>query len=184
MLVSEIVALVEGFKDPADGSAMKSRELILQLLQLTESPFSRNQFTPGHITCTGLVFSPGMDAVLMVHHARLNRWLLPGGHVEAEDESAIGAARREVVEETAAQFDEDFAPHLVGMDVHGIPGKRGEPYHLHHDLIVAFRARTVEVQRSEESFEVRWVAESAFIDLGVPDSIALSWSRVLRKQRR
>ena len=40
------------FSFPED---LKSRELVLQLLEHTPAPFSREQFQPGHVTCTGLV---------------------------------------------------------------------------------------------------------------------------------
>ena len=36
----------------------KSRELILALLEFTQAPFSRDQFHPGHITCTAVVLHP------------------------------------------------------------------------------------------------------------------------------
>jgi 8-oxo-dGTP pyrophosphatase MutT (NUDIX family) len=179
-----ILPLIEAFDDPADGSAAKSRELILHLLEHTPAPFQRDQFAPGHITCTGLVLSPALDSILFVHHARLDRWLLPGGHVEPEDESPFDAARREVVEETAAELDPGFAPFLAGMDVHGIPPKRSEPYHLHHDLIVAFKAQTRAVARSEESHAVEWLAIEQFEQRSVPESVFLSLRRALRFQCR
>lgn len=179
-----MAAVVEAFRDPEDGSAEKSRELILQLLAHTEYPFSRDQFAPGHITCTGLVFAPQMDAVLFVHHARLERWLLPGGHVEGEDGSAEDAARREVVEETAVELDGGFEAFVAGMDVHGIPPRRGEPYHLHHDVIVAFRARGREVARSEESHAVEWLRVEEFERYGVPESVRLAVGRAAACFRR
>ncbi|MEU8404124.1 NUDIX domain-containing protein [Nonomuraea sp. NPDC048892] len=37
----------------------------------------------------------------MIHHRALDRWLLPGGHVEPDDHSLYGAALRELEEETA-----------------------------------------------------------------------------------
>src|SRR5579864_5813363 len=137
---SAVITLASGFSDPSDGEAFKSRDLVLMLLECTPAPFSREQFTPGHITATGLVLAPDEERVLLVHHGRLNRWLLPGGHIEAEDGTAGDAARREVLEETAAALAGRSDPPLAGIDVHGIPAKGSEPYHLHHDLIFLFRA--------------------------------------------
>src|SRR5690242_19256846 len=105
MELGAIEQLVKGFADAGDGAASKSRELTLGLLAHTSDPLSRNQFVPGHITCTGLVLSPSGDRVLLVHHARLLRWLLPGGHIEAEDTDVAETARREVLEETGAELD-------------------------------------------------------------------------------
>jgi hypothetical protein len=87
-----VSSLVQSFQDSTDGAAFKSRELILMLLDCSPAPFSRAHFTPGHITCTGLVLAPDHERVLLVHHRRLGRWLLPGGHVEAAD-SEIWDAR-------------------------------------------------------------------------------------------
>src|SRR6266496_2271716 len=83
-----------------DGAALKSLELIRYLLEHSPDPFSREQFIPGHITCSGMVIAPDGDGVLVVHHRRLVRWLLPGGPVEPEDATIAVSARREVTEET------------------------------------------------------------------------------------
>src|SRR5262245_385103 len=128
--IPSAAALVHPFIDPSDGELLKSRELILLLLEHTSAPFSRRQFTPGHITCTGLVLSPDRRKLLLVHHRRLDRWLLPGGHVEKEDASLADASRREVIEETGVLLRPEPAPALVGVDVHGIPPRRDEPYHM------------------------------------------------------
>ena len=125
---------VRSFHDPFDGQALKSQELILLLLDCAADPFLRSHFTPGHITCTGFVLAPDGERILIVHHRRLDRWLLPGGHVEAEDVEIWDAARREVIEETGAELVPDTAPRLVSMDVHGIPSNGREPYHLHQDV--------------------------------------------------
>lgn len=150
--------------DPDDGELLKSRDLLLHLLDHTDNPFSRGQFAPGHITCTGLVLAPDGGAALLVHHRRLARWLLPGGHVELIDATLADAARREVLEETGAELHEGSA-RLIGIDVHGIPPGKGEPYHLHHDLLFAFRARSRDIRVSEESHAVAWRSLDDLADL-------------------
>ena len=177
---STIAALIGQSDFAADGEAHKSRDLILMLLQHSPAPFSRRQFTPGHITCTGLVLAPGGESLLLVHHRRLDRWLLPGGHVEPEDAAIWDAARREVVEETGALMAEGIPP-LVGTDVHGIPPKQGEPYHLHHDLIFFFRALSSEFRVSEESRAVAWRPPSEFDRYELPGNVRRAWDRALRR---
>jgi hypothetical protein len=39
---------------------------------------------PGHITGSAWVLSPDRQKVLLVHHAKLDRWLQPGGHSDGE----------------------------------------------------------------------------------------------------
>lgn len=173
----DAVRLVEAFDSHGDGAAEKSRELVLGLLANTPAPLSREQFTPGHITCTGLVLSPARDRVLLVHHRRLDRWLLPGGHVEPEDSAPCDAARREVLEETGAALDTDFAPRLVSLDVHGIPPRRSEPFHLHHDLVFLFQAVSDQAVASPESRAVAWCAPVAFHRYDVPPNVRAAFAR-------
>ena len=184
MIVAGVKSLIHGFHEPSDGQALKSRELILLLLDCSPAPFSRSHFTPGHITCTGLVLGPDAERLLLVHHRRLDRWLLPGGHVEPADVEIWDAARREVIEETSVDLLPDARPRLAGMDVHGIPSKGREPYHLHHDLLFAFRASQDEIRRSPESKEVAWCSPADFDRYALPDNIRRAYRRILSEPRR
>lgn len=175
---ASVRTIAESFHDPTDGQALKSRELILLLLECSPEPFSRAQFTPGHITCTGLVLAPDGEQLLIVHHRRLDRWLLPGGHVEPGDAAIADAARREVVEETGAELLPGAPPRLVSMDVHGIPSNGREPYHLHHDLLFAFRAAGDAIQCSPESRQVAWCTPTEFDRYALPDNIRRAYRRL------
>lgn len=167
-----VQSLVTAWEDERDGEAWKSRELILQLLRETPYPFARNQFAPGHVTATACVIHPAEPAVLLVHHRRLDRWLLPGGHVEADRDTTIaGSARREAVEETGVVLDASTGPILVGLDVHGIPGRKKEPFHLHHDLIFRFRAASAVVEGSDEVRATAWCPVGRFDDYLLPEPI-------------
>jgi 8-oxo-dGTP pyrophosphatase MutT (NUDIX family) len=176
---ASVAALLRPFDSTGDGEAAKSRELVLALLSSSPEPFSRYQFNPGHITCTGLVLNPGRDRILLVLHRRLQRWLLPGGHVEPDDPRIGDTARREVIEETGAILTADSSPPLVGVDVHGIPPRRDEPFHLHHDLIFRFQAASDAFQVSEEVREVAWCAVGEFDRYQLPGSIRRSYARAL-----
>ena len=175
---TEVIRLVAAFGDRTDGGAMKSRELVLLLLHEAADPFSRNNLSPGHITCTGMVLAPDRASVLAVHHRRLNRWLMPGGHVEAADVSAANAARREVSEETSVEVDTKVSVPLIGIDVHGIPSNGREPYHLHHDLLFLFHARSMEIRTTEESHNVAWITPDTFEAYGIPDNVQRAYRRV------
>ena len=157
----------------------KSRELILALLENTAAPFSRDQFHPGHITCTALVVHPDSRCVLLVHHHRLNRWLLPGGHVEESDSILADAARREAVEETGVRIAPESTPELVGMDVHGIPAHKGEPFHLHHDLIFTVNAEAGDITCTEEAPQVAWCSVEELDQYAIPASIVRAFTRVV-----
>jgi 8-oxo-dGTP pyrophosphatase MutT (NUDIX family) len=176
--------VVDEFDVGDDGLAAKSRELVHRLLSQSAEPFSAKQFCPGHITCTALIFHPEGDAdesrVLMIHHHRLKRWLLPGGHVEQSDLSPDAVAAREAEEETRVEIDRRYEPFLAGIDVHGIPPKQDAPYHLHHDLIWCFRASTERFEITAEAREVTWARESDWDRLEVAPSIRNSIRRARR----
>jgi 8-oxo-dGTP pyrophosphatase MutT (NUDIX family) len=178
LLTTAASGMVRGFVASAEEE--KSRELILALLEQTAEPFSRAQFHPGHITCTALVLDTAGRRILLMHHHRLRRWLLPGGHVEEGDASLNDTARREATEETSVRIVPAGVARLVGLDVHGIPAHpgKGEPFHLHHDLIFWMSAESDVVARSEEAPEVAWCAQDEFERYGVPASIVRAAMRV------
>src|SRR5271166_6443619 len=179
---AEALALVRAFD--ASPEEEKSRELILALLECSATPFSRDQFEPGHITCTAAVLHPDGNRVLLMHHHRHKRWLLPGGHVEDGDVTLAGAAKREAIEETAVRIAGAGAGTLAGMDVHGIPARKREPFHLHHDLIFSFNANSEEFAPTEEAPRVAWCGLDEFARYNLPSSITRAVERaVLNKNR-
>jgi 8-oxo-dGTP pyrophosphatase MutT (NUDIX family) len=180
MHAPNVARMIQTFDDPSDRAAIKSLELILMLLECSPDPFSRAQFTPGHITCTGLVLAADGERMLMVHHGRLNRWLLPGGHVEPTDAEIWDTAHREVVEETGAQLVPSTVPILAGLDVHGIPAGKGEPYHIHHDILFHFHADGDQIRLSPESRAISWCAPHEFDRYSVPDNVRRAYARVRR----
>ncbi|HTC32257.1 MAG TPA: NUDIX domain-containing protein [Bryobacteraceae bacterium] len=179
---AEALALVRAFD--ASTEEEKSRELILALLECSSTPFSRDQFEPGHITCTAAVLHPEGNRVLLMHHHRHKRWLLPGGHVEDDDVTLGDAARREAIEETAVRIAPASAGTLAGMDVHGIPSRKREPFHLHHDLIFSFHANSEEFAVTEEAPKVAWCGLDEFARYSLPSSITRAVERALLNKNR
>ncbi|HYP06763.1 MAG TPA: NUDIX domain-containing protein [Bryobacteraceae bacterium] len=175
---ADVIRLLERFHPGRDGEALKSRDLTLALLAWSPNPFSRKIYTPGHVTCTGVVLSPKRKRVLVVHHNRLDRWLLPGGHCERSDPSIASVAQREVIEETGAILTDRDAP-LVGVDVHPIPANHKEPMHLHHDLIFAFHAKSTKTECSLESRAVTWCDRTEYDAYDLPGPIRKAVERAL-----
>jgi 8-oxo-dGTP pyrophosphatase MutT (NUDIX family) len=176
---AEALTLVRAFQ--ASPEEEKSRELILSLLEFTPAPFARDQFHPGHITCTALVLHPNGRQFLVMHHHRHRRWLLPGGHVEESDVTLGDAARREAIEETAVRIPLAGSGRLAGMDVHAIPARKHEPFHLHHDLIFVFSAESGEFTLTEEAPQVAWCGPQEFARYQLPSSIIRAAGRALEK---
>ena len=168
--------LVDAFDPGNDGLAAKSRDLTALLLRCTDAPLSRAQFAPGHITGSALILHPAGDRILVMHHHRHQRWLLPGGHVEQTDATPDATARREALEETGVSLAHNIGL-LAGVDVHAIPPGKGEPYHLHHDLVFAFRAVDQEFTCSEEAQQIAWCGFREFHRFALPLNIIRSAER-------
>ena len=96
--------------------------------------------------------------------------------MEAEDSSPSCTASREATEETGVVLKQRD-PLLVGMDVHGIPPKKQEPYHLHHDLIYYFAAESETVEVTSETLGVVWCPFAEFDQYGLAGSIQRSARR-------
>jgi 8-oxo-dGTP pyrophosphatase MutT (NUDIX family) len=129
-----------------------------QFLELMKDPraFHRDHL-PGHITGSAWVLNQDRTKVLLVHHAKLNRWLQPGGHADG-DEDVVGVALRELDEETGVKQVKPLMNGIFDLDIHPIPLRKDFPQHDHYDVRFAFIADDREpLIVSEESHDVQWV---------------------------
>jgi len=143
---------------PHDPAERAFRDDTLALVGAAGDPFDRGRFDPGHVTASGFVLSPSRDRLLLLHHAVLDRWLQPGGHVEPGDGSVAAAAAREVLEETGVVVDAFREATLFDVDVHAIPALRGMPGHRHFDVRYLWVAQDERLERSKETLDVAWIA--------------------------
>jgi 8-oxo-dGTP pyrophosphatase MutT (NUDIX family) len=128
-----------------------------QLCESVADPFARTTFAPGHFTASAFVLSPSRDALLLIFHGKLLRWLQPGGHIEPGDADVLAAARREVHEEVGITdlTLEQTTP--FDLDVHAIPATSREPAHAHFDLRFLFRAGSLAFRAGSDAKDARWV---------------------------
>jgi 8-oxo-dGTP pyrophosphatase MutT (NUDIX family) len=163
-------------------------ERFARLLEDTQAPFSRGQFQPGHLTCSACVIDDARAHVLLLHHARIGRWLQPGGHAEPGDDSPLAGALRELREESGiaapAPLCGPGGGALVDLDVHEIPARGTEPAHLHYDLRYAFAADGGgALEKSDESHALRWVAIDRLRELTDEESVTRLVARALAAGR-
>lgn len=110
---------------------------------------------PGHLTGSALVVRAAGDATLLLLHAKLGKWLQPGGHADG-DANLVHVAWREAVEETGIT-DLAIWPVPIDVDVHEVRPPADDP-HLHLDMRFLVVAPTgVTPVRNHESRALRWV---------------------------
>jgi 8-oxo-dGTP pyrophosphatase MutT (NUDIX family) len=143
---------------------------MLALLQLPEA-FSRQHLSPGHFTASAFVLCPERRRLLLVHHAKLERWLQPGGHIEASDADLFEAAKREVLEETGVSQIEPLLNGIFDVDIHVIPARPKEGPHEHFDVRYAFVAQSDALVVSEEVRGARWAPLAEVARLNPEESI-------------
>jgi 8-oxo-dGTP pyrophosphatase MutT (NUDIX family) len=112
----------------------------------------------GHVTASAWVVNAARTHALLLHHAKLDRWVQPGGHIDDADASADLAALREAREETGLGYLALAGNRLFDVDVHDIPARGDEPAHLHYDLRYLIISPDVAAKISGESLEARWMA--------------------------
>jgi len=134
-------------------------EFVAQFHELILSPrcFYRDHL-PGHITASAWIVDETITSALLIHHAKLNKWLQPGGHADG-DENILQVATREVHEETGLRDLSFLKPGIFDLDIHPIPERKGFPEHLHYDIRFAFRAsRQAPLKISDESSDLKWIS--------------------------
>jgi 8-oxo-dGTP pyrophosphatase MutT (NUDIX family) len=154
--------LLEDFV-PANAREQQHRMRILQLIEQTEQPFSREQYAPGHVTASAFVTNPEHTELLLILHGKLQLWLQPGGHVEVDDSDVIASARREVLEEVGVS-ELELAPGIFDVDVHVIPPRGELPAHEHFDVRFLFTTRTREHRAGSDANAARWVPVAQLIE--------------------
>jgi len=151
-ILNALSAYIERFPDEA---ALLAEPLLL--LSQGRDFASRRTF-PMHVTAGALLVRSGArgDAeILLVEHRAYGITLQPGGHLEPTDATLIGAAVRELAEETgvdpSAVFPASLTP--VYIEYGQVPARpnKDEPEHYHLDIGYAFTTAQADVGRVQES---------------------------------
>ena len=179
--VLDLPALLAAYRvrHPDEGAVVDRIEALLR-----ERPDAyERSCPPGHVTGSAWVSSADGGQCVLLHHAKLDRWLQPGGHSDGDRDTAR-VAEREAREETGLaslrRVDRDGALAILDVDVHRIPARGDEPAHDHHDVRFLFVADPAEAPRcSDESHDLRWLPVEGLGDFTDEESVL----RLARKAR-
>lgn len=144
---------------------------MLDLASAAHDPYDRCSYQPGHFTASGFVLHPDGRRVLLIHHAKVGKWLQPGGHVDPGDHSPLDCARREIAEETGVTGLHPIQERVFDIDIHRFPARGDDPAHDHYDLRYAFVAASETLSHNDEVVAARWMTRSDLVSVQVDRSI-------------
>ncbi len=109
----------------------------------------------GHVTGSAWLLDPGLEALLLTHHRKLDIWVQLGGHSDGDPDTRA-VAQREAEEESGVAVTL-IRNEIFDIDIHEIPARKQDPAHFHFDVRFALRASSRDVVVSGESNDLVWV---------------------------
>lgn len=135
----------------------------------------------GHVTGSAWIVSGDRRDVLLLHHAKLDRWLQPGGHADGQFDP-LAVALREAREESGIEEFEVLPsgadPMPLDIDIHAIPARGEEPEHFHFDVrYLLIAAPNAVFSASEEALDMRWVPSARVPSVSDEESLLRMWRK-------
>jgi 8-oxo-dGTP pyrophosphatase MutT (NUDIX family) len=110
-----------------------------------------------HFTASVWLVNRNFSQVLLLKHAKLNKWLQPGGHADG-DVNLLEVAKKELEEETGLKSVQLEREGIFDIDIHEIPEKNDAPTHEHFDIRFIMSTDTPEkVIINKESLKYKWI---------------------------
>lgn len=114
----------------------------------------------GHITASSWLINHDNTSALLMHHAKLDRWLQLGGHCDG-DPDVLAVAIKEAQEESGLTEIVPVSTEIFDIDIHLIPDTPKEKAHYHYDVRFLLQATKKDepVIVNSESKSLVWISK-------------------------
>lgn len=155
------------------------KEKMIELLGASDDCFLRS-CRVGHFTASAFLLNKDKTHVLMMHHAKLDRWMQLGGHCDGNTD-VHAVAIKEAQEESGIDQIKLLNEDIFDIDIHLIPSRAKEQAHYHFDIRFLLHAyESDNFVQNRESKELRWI----FMTEEEPLSDSESVNRMFRKLKK
>lgn len=152
------------------------KQQMLDMLRLCPNSFHRGCI-PGHFTASAWLLNKDSTEVLMLHHAKLDKWLQLGGHCDG-DTDVLQVAIKEASEESGLSNIEPVFETIFDLDIHLIPQFKDDTPHYHYDVRFLLQAKgSSEFIRNNEAKDLKWFGK----DINLLPTKSLSVTRMFDK---
>lgn len=152
---SSLLNLLEAYH-PQDVDEQKAKEIIQLFVHANPDCFERT-LEIGHITASSWLLNKEHTHALLMHHKKLNMWVMPGGHCDG-DSDTLAVAIKEAQEESGIINIQAVSPAIFDIDVHIIPTTTKEKEHYHYDIRFLLHVTSKETTiQNDESNALLWI---------------------------
>ena len=141
---------------PTDPHEIVAKARMINFINDHHDCFERS-LAIGHITASAWLLNQDGSKALLMHHAKLDKWVQLGGHCDGNPD-VLAVAIKEAQEESGIEHIVPVSPRIFDIDIHLVPANPREKEHYHYDVRFLLQVASNEqfIQNSE-SKELRWI---------------------------
>ncbi len=149
------------------------KQQMLEFLDVCSNCFERS-CSVGHFTASAWLLDNTKTKVLLMHHAKFDRWLQLSGHCDGNHD-VLQVAIKEAHEESGITDPGSIVPlsnDIFDLDIHLTPQIKSELPHYHFDIRFLLQAQgNNNIKLNHESKDLKWFSAKQDLlptnDLGV-----------------
>jgi len=143
---------------PIANEELLCKEQMIDFVKKYNNCFDRS-LSIGHVTASAWLLNNDKSMALLMHHAKLDKWIQLGGHCDGNPD-VLAVAIKEAQEESGIQNISPINKKIFDIDIHLFPATSQNKGHYHYDVRFLLQATGKEfIVQNHESKELRWISK-------------------------